>query len=83
VTPDIERIFRRVIEERLLKEKHPSIPDAYASGLNLLRAVLPELPTSDLPTSGQFRHFYWREYHLTDTLPRRVLACLLYTADAA
>ncbi|MDF7621626.1 transposase, partial [Escherichia coli] len=74
VTPDIERIFRRVIEERLLKEKHPSIPDAYASGLNLLRAVLPELPTSELPTLGQFRYFYGREYHFTDTLPRRVSA---------
>lgn len=74
VTPDIERIFRRVIEERLLKEKHPSIPDAYASGLNLLRAVLPELPTSELPTLGQFRYFYGREYHFTDTLPCRVSA---------
>ncbi|WP_235669295.1 Mu transposase C-terminal domain-containing protein, partial [Pseudomonas savastanoi] len=72
VTPDIERIFRRVIEERLLKEKHPSIPDAYASGLNLLRAVLPGLPTSELPTLGQFRYFYGREYHFTDTLPCRV-----------
>jgi len=74
VTPDIERIFRRVIEERLLKEKHPSIPDAYAAGLNLLRAVLTELPTSELPTLGQFRYFYGREYHFTDTLPRRVSA---------
>ncbi|WP_371855947.1 Mu transposase C-terminal domain-containing protein [Pseudomonas sp. HMSC072F09] len=74
VTPDIERIFRRVIEERLLKEKHPSIPDAYASGLNLLRAVQPELPTSELPTLGQFRYFYGREYHFTDTLPRRMSA---------
>ncbi|WP_234935203.1 Mu transposase C-terminal domain-containing protein [Pseudomonas savastanoi] len=74
VTPDIERIFRRVIEERLLKERHPSIPDAYASGLNLLRAVLPQLPTSELPTLGQFRYFYGREYHFTDTLPCRVSA---------
>ncbi|STE48086.1 Tn7-like transposition protein TnsB [Escherichia coli] len=74
VTPDIERIFRRVIEERLLKEKHPSIPDAYAAGLNLLRAVLTELPTSELPTLGQFRYFYGREYHFTDTLPCRVSA---------
>ena len=74
VTPDIERIFRRVIEERLLKEKHPSIPDAYAAGLNLLRAVLTELPTFELPTLGQFRYFYGREYHFTDTLPCRVSA---------
>lgn len=32
VTPDIERIFRRVIEKRLLKEKHPSIPDCPGRG---------------------------------------------------
>ncbi|WP_282376776.1 helix-turn-helix domain-containing protein [Pseudomonas sp. PS01302] len=69
ITPDIERIFRRVIEERLLKEKHLSIPDAYASALNLLRAVLPKLSTFELPTLGQFRYFYGRDYHFTDTLP--------------
>ena len=74
ITPEIERIFRRVIEERLLKEKHSSIPDAYASGLNLLRVVLPELPTTELPTLGQFRYFYGREYHFTETLPRRMSA---------
>lgn len=72
VTPDIERVFRRVIEERLLREKHPSIPDAYASGLNLLRAALPEIPSAELPTLEQFRYFYKREYHFTETLPRRV-----------
>lgn len=74
ITPDIERIFRRVIEERLLKEKHLSIPDAYASALNLLRAVLPKLSTFELPTLGQFRYFYGRDYHFTDTLPRRMSA---------
>ena len=43
-------------------------------GLNLLRAVLTELPTFELPTLGQFRYFYGREYHFTDTLPCRVSA---------
>nr|WP_288500610.1 Mu transposase C-terminal domain-containing protein [uncultured Pseudomonas sp.] len=74
ITPDIERIFRRVIEERLLKEKHSSIPDAYASGLNLLRVILPGLSTTELPTLRQFRYFYGREYHFTETLPLRMSA---------
>lgn len=74
VTPDIERIFRLVIEERLLKEKHPSIPDAFAAGLNLLRAASPKLSINDLPTLAQFRYFYEREYHFTKTLPRRMSA---------
>ena len=74
ITPVIERIFRRVIEERLLKEKHPSIPDAYASSLNLLRVALPDLSANELPTLGQFRFFYRREYHFTETLPSRMSA---------
>lgn len=72
VTPDIERIFRRVIDERLLKQKHPSIPDAYASGLNLLHAALPKRSVTELPTLEQFRYFYKREYHFTETLPSRM-----------
>ena len=74
VTPDVERIFRRVIDERLLKQKHPSIPDAYASGLNLLHAVLPMRSVAELPTLEQFRYFYKREYHFTETLPNRMSA---------
>ncbi|MES1993602.1 MAG: transposase [Pseudomonadota bacterium] len=74
ITPDIERIFRRVIEVRLLNEKHPSIPDAYASSLNLLRVALPDLSATELPTLGQFRFFYRREYHFTETLPSRMSA---------
>ncbi len=74
VTPEMERIFRRVVEERLLKEKHSSIPDAYASALPLLKAFLPQLNVLDLPTLEQFRYFYKREYHFTETLQRRTSA---------
>lgn len=74
ITPDIERIFRRVIEERLLKEKHPSVTDAYAAGLNLIGAIRPDLPAKELPTLEQFRYFYKREYHFVDTLERRTSA---------
>ncbi len=74
VTPDVERIFRRVIEERLLKKNHTSIPDAYASGLNLLGVAKPELPAKELPTLEQFRYFYKREYHFTETLRSRTSA---------
>ena len=74
ITPDIERIFRRVIEERLLKEKHTSIPDAYASGLNMLRTIYSKQPISELPTLRQFQYFYKREYHFTQTLPKRMSA---------
>ncbi|MCG7878509.1 MAG: Mu transposase C-terminal domain-containing protein [Candidatus Thiodiazotropha endolucinida] len=74
ITPDIERIFHRVIEERLLKERHPSIPDAYSSSLNLLAVARPDLSTNDLPTLEQFRYFYNREYHFTETVPARMSA---------
>jgi len=74
VTSDMERIFRRVIDERLLQQKHSSIPDAYASGLNLLHAALPTLSVTELPTLEQFRYFYKREYHFTETLPSRMSA---------
>ncbi|AFP32794.1 Mu transposase C-terminal domain-containing protein [Marinobacter sp. BSs20148] len=74
ITLDIERIFRRVIEERLLKITHPSIPEAYAAALNLLRIKRPNLSDTELPTLGQFRYFYGREYHFTETLPLRMSA---------
>lgn len=73
ITPDIERIFRRVIEERLLQENHAPIPDAYAAALNLIRVAL-GLSTPELPTLRQFRYFYSREYHFTETLPLRMSA---------
>ena len=74
ITPEIGRIFRRVIEERLLKEKHTSISDAFTSALNSIRVLLPEATPIELPTVEQFRYFYRREYHFTDTLPRRLSA---------
>ena len=74
ITPEMERIFRRVIEERLLKEKHPSIPDVYAASLSLLGTMFPDLPTHDLPTVEQFRYFYKREYHFTEILARQASA---------
>lgn len=74
ITPDIERIFRMVIDERLLDENSSSIPEAYAAGSNLLRAALPARPYTELPTLEQFRYFYKREYHFTETLPRKMSA---------
>lgn len=74
VTPEMERIFRRVIEARLLKEKYPSIPDVYAASLSLLGTMFPDLPTHDLPTVQQFRYFYKREYHFTAILARQASA---------
>ncbi|CAD7560011.1 Mu transposase C-terminal domain-containing protein [Aeromonas hydrophila] len=62
VTEDIARIFRQVIEGRLLKESHPVVTDAYASAVNLIRARFPAMTVEDLPTPEQFRYFFKREY---------------------
>lgn len=74
VTEDIERIFRRVIETRLLKEKHPSVTDAYAKSLNILDAVYPDVLHHELPTLEQFRYFYKREYERTEVLEKQASA---------
>lgn len=74
VTLDVERIFRRVIEERLITKKYTSVPDAYATSLNLLTVAKPDLDPRELPTLEQFRYFYRREYHFTETLVNRTPA---------
>ncbi|PAX99846.1 transposase [Pseudoalteromonas sp. HM-SA03] len=62
ITPDYERIFRQVIEAKLLNQKYKSVTDAHASALNLIKATNPNLTPFDVPTVEQFRYFYKREY---------------------
>lgn len=71
ITPDIERVFRRVIETSLLKEKHLSVADAHAKSLNFIRAMYPDSPASEMPTPEQFRYFFRREYEKTSVLEKQ------------
>ena len=64
ITPEIERIFRLTIEKKLLKPNAPSIPAAYSSSLNLIRASVSR-DADCLPTITQFRYFIQREYAKT------------------
>jgi putative transposase len=64
VSSDMERIFRLSVENRLLKEKSPSVRDAYSSALNLIKAST-QLTNDELPTITQFRYFIKREYPKT------------------
>lgn len=71
ITPDLERIFRQVIESRLLKVNHPPVSDAYAACLNMIIAAYPKRPKHDLPTLRQFRYFYRSNYNETLVLRRQ------------
>lgn len=68
ITPDIERIFRQVILERILKNKNSSIADAYSVALNVISSTQSHLALEEFPTLRQFRYFYRREYHITDII---------------
>jgi putative transposase len=65
ITPVIERVFHQVITSKLLIEKNTAISQAYASALNLIGALMPELQPEELPTPEQFRYFYQSRYAKT------------------
>lgn len=71
ITPDIARIFRQIVEAKLLKQNQVSVPDAHASALNLIRACNPTKNAFELPTVEQFRYFYQREYRLVDVIEQQ------------
>ncbi len=72
VNEEIRNIFRKVIDERLLKEKHTTITDAHIISLNIIRSVLPNLNEDDLPTLDQFKYFYRKEYTNTKIIESQV-----------
>ena len=71
ITPEFERIFRQVIEAKLLNEKYKSISDAHASALHFIQATNPDLTPFDVPTVEQFRYFYKREYDELEVLKKQ------------
>lgn len=72
ITPEIERIFRQVIELRLLKEKRPVIADAFAHALTIISATNPNTSSNDLPTVEQFRYFFKRAYDAIEVLQKQI-----------
>ena len=72
ITPEIERIFRQVIELKLLKETRPVIADAFAYALTIIGAANPNISSINLLTVEQFRYFFKREYDAIEVLQRQV-----------
>lgn len=80
VTPEIERVFRRVIEREVLVEKGITLADAHVRTLDLIRLYNPGKPADEMPTVEQFRYFYSREYKDTDAI-RRLFSAVEYAKD--
>ncbi len=74
VTEEIRKVFRRVIEQRLLNENNTSINDAYVISLNILRTMLPDNSPHEMPTLDQFKYFYRTEYNQVDVIESQTSA---------
>ena len=65
ITEFLKKLFRRVINKKILKNKQSSpISHAYYSLLNLVKSIDPKIKETNLPTYDQFYYFYKKEYSL-------------------
>ncbi len=74
ITNEIERIFRQVIESKLLIEKRPVISDAHVIAIGSLKNIYPHATSYNFPTIEQFRYFFKREYRVIDIIEKQTNA---------
>lgn len=82
IDEDIERLFRISIERHILTTKEKSFPYAYRRFLDIYQTYYPDTPKSEVPSLGQMRYFYTREYGKNNTLRKRINA-IRYNKDIA
>lgn len=62
VTPEIERLFRIIIEKHVLIQDALKTTVAYRRFIDLFEQYCPKIKSENRPTLRQFRYFYDREY---------------------
>lgn len=71
ITPEIERLFRLIVESELLNDKKINITSAHRQFEELFVQHYPHIKQADIPTRRQFDHFYKREYELPQRIETR------------
>lgn len=71
VTPEIERLFRIIIEKHILSKEALKTTVAYRRFSDLFEQYFPKIEVSNRPTLRQFRYFYDREYQQAQRLIAR------------
>ena len=71
ITPEIERLFRLIVESELLNDKKINITSAHRQFEELFIQHYPHIKQADIPTRRQFDHFYKREYELPQRIEAR------------
>ena len=71
ITPEIERLFRLIVESELLNDKKINITSAHRQFEELFVQHYPHIKQGDIPTRRQFDHFYKREYELPQRIEAR------------
>ena len=71
ITPEIERLFRLIVESELLNDKKINITSAHRQFEELFVQHYPCIKQADIPTRRQFDHFYKREYKLPQRIEAR------------
>ena len=62
ITEEVESLFRRIMEQYLLKSKKIPVTKAYSKFQESYLQCFPETSEQELPTKRQFEYFYKREY---------------------
>ena len=71
ITPEIERLFRLIVESELLNDKKINITSAHRQFEEIFVQHYPHIKQGDIPTRRQFDHFYKREYELPQRIEAR------------
>ena len=62
INEEVESLFRRIIDDYLLKSKQIPVTKAYSKFQDRYLQYFPDTPEQELPTKRQFEYFYKREY---------------------
>ena len=72
VDETVERLFRIAIERHVLTTKEKSFPYAHRRFIDIYKAYFPATPECEMPSLGQMRYFFNREYGKENTLMKRI-----------
>lgn len=62
IDEDIERLFRRVINQYMLNENKHTLPYTYRKFLSIYQSLYPDIIETEVPSIWQLKYFYDREY---------------------
>ena len=71
IDKNVEKLFKKVINQYLLNDKKISIKYAYRKFLILYQEEYPDIPKTEYPSFWQFKYFYERDFSRTFRLKKR------------